>query len=566
MEKASLRHAHKFVVGRWSNLRSIRRHIVAWLLLVGMMCGLTVIQMVFNSRAMTITAPQQGGVYAEGTVDSFRTLNPLFTSSPIERSATKLLFSGLLRYDEQGILQPDIAQQWTISNKGKTYTLTLRQDAVWHDGQPVTADDVVFTVNTLKDPKVNALQGQSWRGITVAAPDKHTVVFTLPNAFAPFASQLTSPILPQHILKDESTETLQENDFGKAPVGSGPFQFESLKTIDMTSGKTVIQLTASDSYWQGKPLLNRFTLTAYGSEAELVRGFKSHEINAANDLSIGAYKKVNEIKEVSLVGPRLNNGVYAFFNTDSELLKDVSVRQALVRSTNTVTIGKELEGSALQGPILSSQLPEASSISQSKYDTKQASELFDKAGFTYVNQKRQNKGKPVVLRVASVDTPEYKKTIGILEEQWKRMGINIQKRFIDPEQIQQSVLQPRDYDVLVYELEIGGDPDVYAYWHSSQADVMGANFSNYRSPLADDALVAARLRSPWDIRDTRYKSFAEQWTKDAPAVALYQSNLHYATYGQVTSVTSSKVLPTAADRFSDVANWSIQQDRVYKTP
>lgn len=567
MEKASLRHAHKFIVGRWSNLRSIRRHVIAWLVLIGMLCGLLVVQVLFNYAATTQQTPQNGGVYAEGTVDSFRTLNPLFTTTRAEQSAAKLLFSGLLRYDEQGVLQPDVAKTWLVEERGKKYTVTLRDDIKWHDGAALTADDVVYTIKTIQDPATGATQQQSWRGIKVNAPDKYTVIFTLPNAYAPFTSLLTTPIIPKHILKNQRNELLQESNFSKAPVGSGPFSFGSLTTVDVTSGKTVLQLNASDSYWQGRPYLNRFSLTAYSGEAELVRALKSHEISAANDLSVKSSSEIQKIGGISVHQPRVNNGVYAFLNNESAFLKEVKIRQALVAGTDTKHISKIMRGSPLNGPIVDAQLVNAQKVSQVTHNVAQAGKALDEAGIKKNTKgERILAGKPVVLRIVSVNTPEYKMIIDEIAKQWEEIGIVTQKRFIDPEQIQQSVLQPRDYDVLVYEIEIGGDPDVYAYWHSSQASIMGANFSNYRSTLADDALVAARLRTPWDIRDTRYQNFAEQWVKDAPAIALYQPNLQYAIYGQVDSLHSSDVLPSYTDRFSTVTQWSVQQDRVYKTP
>lgn len=567
IEKATLRHAHKFVLSRWSNIRSIRRHVVAWLVLVALLCGLAILQTVLSYRSVLLTAPSAGGVYAEGMVGSFRTLNPLFASSQAELAASKLLFSGLLRYDEAGHLQPDLATSWRIEDKGKKYTLALRHDVTWHDGKPFTAKDVLYTVETLQNPTVSAPSFQSWRGIKVTAIDNYTVVFELPNAYAPFGSQLTAPVLPQHILAKVRPDQLQENNFGQQPIGTGPFYFSSLKTLDVTTGKTLLQLDAFDHYWQGRPKLNRFSLTTYSTETELTKAFRSHEINAASDLTVSAYNDLSQ--STSAVGhlAPINDGVYAFFNTTSSSLKDLKLRQALLLSTTTQSLQESMRGVRLAGPIVSNQLPQATGVAQPQPDSVKAAALYEELGYIKDANGKLVKGKQKLqLKIASVNTPAYRSVINRLATQWEKFGVTVIKQFVDPEQIQQSVLQTRDYDVLVYEIEVGGDPDVYAYWHPTQAGANGLNFSGYSSSLAGDALVAGRARSDWSTRDLRYTSFAKQWVADTPAIALYQSTLRYVSTNQITSISDTQQLPTPADRYSNIIDWSVEKSAVYKTP
>lgn len=568
LEKASFRHAHKFVVSRWANLRFIRRHVVGWLILVALLCGLAALQITLSYRSVMYESQADGGVYAEGMVDSFRTLDPLFATTQAELSANKLIFSGLVRYDEKGYLQPDLATDWKIEEKGKKYTVSLRKDVTWHDGKPFTAKDVLFTIKTIQNPATNAVMYQSWKGVSVSSPDEYTVVFELPNAYAPFASLMTTAMLPRHLLVSVNPAGLQESSFGTQPIGTGPFSFSSLKTLDASTGKTLLQLDAFRHYWQGAPLLSRFSLTAYGTDTELIKAFRSHEIIAANDLSVDDMTEIQKgSTNFSSAAPTVNNGVYAFLKTDSLLLKDALVRKALVQATDTNSVQKELLGRHLAGPVINTRLAASQEVRQAGHDKKQADTLLAQAG--YVKNKKgllQKNNQVLELKVVSVDTPSYHRIIDLLAKQWKQHGVVVRKQFIDPEQIQQSVLRTRDYDVLVYELEIGGDPDTYAYWHSTQATSEGLNFSNYASSLASDALVAARTRSDWEVRDTRYTSFAKQWVADAPAVALYQPTLQYITAGQVKSVTSDQQLPSLVDRYSNVINWSVENTARYKTP
>lgn len=567
LEKATMRHAHKFVIRRWANVRSIRRHVVSWLLLVVLLCGLAITQTILSYRSVFTTQPVEGGVYAEGVVDTIETLDPLFTKTQAEAATERLIFSGLLRYDEAGNLQPDLATDVTIQEKGKRYVVTLRDGVQWHDGKPFTAEDVLFTIKTIQNPLVGATTYQSWRGITVSSPNESTVIFDLPNAYAPFAAQLSTPMLPKHILGKVKPAALRQDEFSKKPVGTGPFRMGEFKTLDGIKNKKLVQVEASEDYWRGRPLLNVFSLTTYGTEVDLMRALASHQINAASDISEKSYRQLDGKDAANTYGVPLNNGVYSFFNMNSEILKDLTIRQALLAATDTSVVEKRMIGRPLLGPIIGQKTPRAAAVAQAGYDQKKAVELFTKAGYARSSEGQLVKDKqPLQLRIVSVDSPSYREVIDLLSKQWEKLGVKVVRQYIDPEQIQQSILQTRDYDVLVYEIEIGGDPDVYAYWHSSQASPSGLNFSNYKSSLASDALLAARSRADWTVRDVRYESFAKQWVADTPAIALYRSTLRYALGTQSNSVLPTQQLPTTADRYTTISDWSVESGNVYKTP
>lgn len=566
IEKKSLKHAHKYLVGRWENLRFIRRHVIGWLILVALLCGLTLLQIFLNYRSVSHTSPTKGGVYAEGSVDSINTLNPLFAVTQAELAASKLLYSGLLRYDEEGILQGDLAHSVQIEERGKKYTVTLRPDIYWHDGKPVTADDVIFTIKTLQDPKVGAVTFQSWRGVTAVKKSERVIEFTLLNAYSPFASQLTSAVLPNHILSSVDPTMLRENEFNRDPVGSGPYKIIDLKTLDPNGQKSLLQLQTNELYWGGVPNIPRLSLATYESEDKLLAAFKAHEINAVNDITTKAVRELSQSQEDRVQDVPVNSGVYALFKMNNPLLQDKDLRRALVQATDTQEISKKLLGKSLQGPVTNAFLPETMKLSQGKYDNKVANQILESKGWKKVGLFREKEGVKLELRVVSVDTDDYREIIDLLKTQWEKVGVKVTPQYIDPEQIQQTILRPREYDVLVYELEFGGDPDVYAYWHSSQASEHGANFANYTSSLSDDALVSGRVRSDMAIRDQRYSSFAKQWIDDAPAVALYQPTLHYVTASQVRSLDNSRSLPTASDRFNSISTWSISSDSAYNTP
>ena len=151
VEGASVKHAHRFVVKRWSNFKEARRHVALWALVIGVFIVAVGLQLMWFQKSYRTTANASSGTYAEGVLGPVETLNPIFASSSAEESASRLLFSRLLNYDKTGALGYDLADQMTVSQDNRTYTLRIRADAQWHDGQFVRSDDVVFTVNALKN-------------------------------------------------------------------------------------------------------------------------------------------------------------------------------------------------------------------------------------------------------------------------------------------------------------------------------------------------------------------------------------------------------------------------------
>lgn len=567
MEKASLKHAHTFIVTRFANLRSIRRHIIGWFLLMGILIGLTSLQLSLEIMSTSTPKPADGGTYAEGLVDSISTLNPLFSTTQAEQSANKLIFSGLLKYDNQGILQPDLAESWEVNKDSTQYAFTLRPHLMWHDGQKLTANDVVATVNAMQDPRIGALAQASWRGIKVKALNEHQVVFTLPGAYAPFASAATFAILPQHLLNKIPPESLRESSFSKNPIGSGPFRFVDFKSVDITGGRSALQLESFTNYWAGQPRLGRFLLYTYSQPNDLLKGLGSHEINAASNVSLSDIKKLDST-ELNIYRVPLNSAVYALFKTDSETLKDIKIRQALVQGIDITDLRLQLGAKALDNPVINNQLPQATQIKQKPFDKKAAELLLKESGWVK-NKKtgyQEKNGNPLELRLVTVDAGNYRKLATILSEKWAGLGIKIDTQVVDPQQVQQSVLRPRSYDILVYELEQGGDADSYAYWHSSQAIGAGLNLADYSSPLVDDALITARIRTNPQLRDAKYATFARQWVSDAPALSLYQPTLNYLTARNVQSVGRGDHLPIPSDRFSNVNEWTAQTKLTSTSP
>lgn len=568
-ESLTKKHAHKFVIQRIRALRDVRQHIASWLVMLVALIGVVALQMMWYQKGYKTEAAVSGGTYAEGVQGPIETLNPLYASTDAEQSATQLLFSRLLDYDKTGNLRDDVATNISIDETQKIYTIDLRKDVKWHDGKKLTADDVVYTVDIMKNPETRAVMRNNWIDISVKKVSDFRVEFTLPAPYATFQHALTFAILPKHILSQASPGTLRENTYSISPTGSGPFKLRLLQTISSSKdSQKIVHMNKWKEYYRGTAKLERFELHAYDKAESLPRAVRNGDVNAVAGLA------PNDEVPSSLVKQNIpiNSGVYAIFNVKSPGLSDVSVRQALQMGSNTAAVREAagIPNLPLDLPFIPTQIDATELPKKPEYNLAAAKQLLDKSGWKLEKGIRTKDGVALTLRVATIKDATYGAVVDELSKQWKLLGIEVEKTVFDPSLSQgsfaQDVLQPRMFDILINELAIGGDADVYAYWHSSQAQAAGYNFSNYSSDISDDNLASARARIDEDLRNRKYGAFAEQWITDAPAIGLYQSSIRYAHTNGVSGVSASSSLPNAVDRYSDVLYWTAETAQVYKTP
>ncbi len=569
-EGATQRHASRFILRRIENVRLVMTEIMIWLAAIALLIAGLGIQYSWNSQGSKKDGAKSGGVYVEGVIGNISTLNPLLAASEPEQAVSRLLFSSLYNYDVTGALHTDLAESMTVKDD-KVYTIKLR-NAAWHDGKKLTAEDVVYTINLIKNPQVRSPLRVNWLDISARAIDDSTVEFMLPAVYAGFSHALTFPVIPKHILQSVSPSSMREADFSSNPVGSGPFAVKRVQTSESTSSTDVVRMEPNTKYYGAVSTLSRLELRAYGNESLLVKAVNSGEVSAASGLSLSAADNIKS-KQYSTKHWLLNKGVYLLMNNRSQTLQDARVRQALRYATDTssirATVGDNV--ARLDTPILQSQIAQKLPAAPD-YSLDKAKALLKEAGWTYNQGQWKGKdGRPLAVAVTtSSGRDEYKKIVDALKQQWSKLGVDVQLREIDTSSTTtsfvQSVLQPRDYDALLYELELGADPDVFAYWHSSQASASGYNFANYSNRTVDNDLVGGRSRTNSALRAAKYIQFVNQWLNDAPAIGLYQSVGSYVLNNGASIVEPRGSLNTMNDRYADVTTWSTGRASVYKTP
>lgn len=568
-EKVTKRHARKFLVKRMEKARKAQRKVVFWTVCVGVIIAASAIQLLWYRAGYITSAPASTGIYSEGLIGQIKSLNPIYSTTDQEESLSQLVFSRLIKYDTTGAVGYDLANSMTINQNGLEYVIKIRQDALWHDNVKLTADDVIFTFGLIQNSATRSAN-TGWSDIKISKVDNYTIKFQLPSVIGPFLSALTSvPILPKHLLGDVEPNKIRESSFSSSPIGSGPFKINLVSDIDLANNRRSILLDRFDGYYGGAPRLEKFQLQTYGDSNSLYKGLVSGEVLAAVGIDDSDMKKLSKDSYQISTQP-INTGTYAIFNLKREVLSDQKVRKALQLATDTASIRDlfNFKPVSLDTPLMMSQLGSQSPVAD-KFDLEKAKLLLDNAGWKIDGSVRKKDGKELTLAIATIKGG-YEQVADKLVSQWGLLGINLSVAVYDPtdasQHFVQDILQPRNYDVLVYPIYVGGDPDVFAYWHSSQANSAGYNFSNYSSGIANSLLDSARSRTEMNLRQLKYLQFSRQWLNDVPAIGLYQNVMTYVHTKSSNAFSEKNITPSAENRFSDVKYWYVSNKPVYKTP
>ena len=557
------------LIGRFDRFWKVRRFAFGWLALVILVTFCTIIQTLALSAYYQTVRPAPGGIYNEGIVGTYSNANPLFATGSVDTALSRLLFSGLLKYNDQNELVGDLASSYSVDQTGKHYVVKLRDGLTWHDGKPLTAQDVVFTYHLVQNPDAQSPLLTSWQGITVTAPDALTVDFDLPNAYSAFPYNLVSGILPAHILASVPAAQLRSNAFNTTqPVGAGPFAWQAIQsngTTDPDKAVSLIALKPFEGYAGGKPKLSGFVLHAYGSKEQMIDAFKKRDINAMAGLD-DVPNGMSKANDVTITSFPSTAAVMSFFKTSSGVLADAQVRQALVQGADVPDLISKLDYPAkpVKEPVLLGQLGYDPKYAQAAYNPSGAEAILDKAGWVMgAHGVRTKGGQALSFRIYAEDTTENRLVSRQLAKDWAAIGAEVTPVLQSLADFQ-TTLEFHTYDALLYGISIGADPDVYAYWDSSQADIRSQtrlNFSEYKSATADAALESGRTRLNPQLRTIKYAPFLQAWQTDAPALGLYQPRFLYITRGNVYNLPTH-TLNVDADRYSSVSSWEIHTTKV----
>ncbi len=514
---------------------------------------------------LSVQIPAKGGAVIEGIVGTPRFLNPVLAITDADRDINNLVYSGLLKFDEDGNLVSDLADSYKISEDGTVYTFFLKPNIYFHDGKKVTSEDVEFTISKIKDPNIKSPKRSSWENVTVEKIDEETIKFTLKKPYSPFIQNATVGILPKHIWKNVSDDSFLFSNFNLKPIGSGPYKMESL-TEDESGLPIEYKLKSFKKYISGEPFIEKITLKFYPNEDKLIEAYGGGEVKNINSISPKNIKKIG-LENSNLKIQTLPRIFGVFFNQSNQpiFLHD-EVRKALDIATPRQNIIDEVllgYGKSIDGPLPNDYLEEE------KYSIEKARELLENKGWKQnefgIYEKKNEKGvvEKLSFNISTGDIPELKNTATILQSSWQKIGANVEVKIFETGDLNQNVIRPRKYESLLFGEIIGKDLDLFPFWHSSERNDPGLNIAMYTNAKVDKLLEDIRKTTDKNEVDKLLNLFEEEVKKDTPAIFIYSPEFIYINNKDIKNVILTKTT-IPADRFQNVNKWYIETNKIWK--
>ena len=491
-------------------------------------------------------SPVAGGEYIEGVVGYPRTINPLYAvNRDVDGDLSRLFYSSLFRYDANGRLGHDLVASVTISSDSKEYLIKIKPNVRWHNGGVLTADDVIFTLNLIQNPDYHSPLRNALAAVVAEKVDDTTIKLSLTQPYAPFLELLTFGILPESLWNNISPSGAVLSDLNLKPVGSGPFKFKSL-VKDSDGNLKDYYLTVNNDYYGPLPYLKSIDFKFFNDYSEAIKALNDNKITGLSYLPFDLRKDLlakNSLRWHELVQPKI---ISLFFNdSKNKSLAIKEIRIALAQALDKDRIISEVFAGLYQradGPILPQNFAYNEVITKYNYNPEEAAVTI--------------KTKPLTTILTVIDSGSNVLVAEKIKAYWEAAGIKISLKIISGEQAA-NIIKNRDFEILLYGEAVGGDPDLYAFWHSSQIGAKGLNLANYNNPVVDKLLVDARNTTNLSDRITNYKKFQEIITADLPAIFLYSPTYTYVQ-GQELNGFSGTMVIEPADRFSSISNWYLK--------
>ena len=571
LDKQAVQEFKKDRLPTWQQLRHINRYLSKTekkIVKIGsFVIGLSIVLLLISFYwSHTILIPTNGGDYTEGLVGSPSYINPLLSQyNDVDRDLTKLVFNGLLKYDDHGVLELDLASALTISSDQKEYTFTLKENVFWHDGEPMTADDIIFTIISIQDPNWQSPHRLAFANVKVEKLDDYIIKFTISEPLANFLNSLTIGIIPEHLWLAVPSNNATLVELNKKPIGTGPLKFASL-TKDKNGNIRTMEFVRYDDYHSKPPYLDTVSFKFYGDYETGVQALKNDNIEGLNLLPKENREELAKNKNLIFHNLSLPQYTAIFFNTQkNDLLKDKALRQGLTYAIDKQRIlddSLHQEGKLIDGPILPGYLGYTEELTTYSFDKKKANELLDKTGWI-INGDAQYRSKnesELTIALATVANPEYEKVVEIIKENWEAVGVKTTLEIIPKDRIKSGVIETRNYEALLFGQIIRSDP--FPFWHSSQITSPGVNLSVWGHRGIDDLLEQARTITDANQRATKYVEFQKILTENAPAIFLYNPIHIYPVTNKVKDINTEHIT-TPADRFNNITNWYIKTQRKF---
>ena len=524
----------------------------------------------------TTLASISGGRYTEGIIGQPSFVNPVFAgNNDSDRDLIELIFSDL----------SDLAESYKTSENNKVWNIRLKEGVIWHDGEPITSDDLIFTIKTIQEPDSHSSLFSSWQGIVVERISEREVKLTLPKTYGFFESTLKElrPI-PKHIFEILPSSNLRLSDYNLEPIGSGPFKFVSFKK-ERSGFIDEYRLTQNESYFE-KPYLEEIVLKFYQNEDELIKAFNSGAIDGFGGLNPKNISKIIINHQVfKLLMPRY----YAvFLNPYSRpVLKDKNVRLALNYGVDKKSlVEKVFDGQAVwpAGPLtLGMKGYAAGAYPEEDFSVEKANRILDDLGWQLnadgtrlpdgqVREKKDKSGNVQRLEFNLV-VPQISfliETANLIKEDWSKIGVKLNLIIRPTVEINDEAVKNRDYEMLIFgNIFRNNDvPDLSSFWHSSERFYPGLNLALYENKTADSLIESIRKNLNERNRERDLAILQSLIIRDMPAIFLYSPDYFYISKTSLKGFGDfeqrRRIISLPSDRFKNIEKWYVKTARVFK--
>jgi len=546
-----------------SDMKKFRWQIII-ILLTGMVIGLLLLSEQTGFRLVS-PVPTRGGVYTEALIGDLQRLNPVLDYyNSADRDVDKLVFSSLIKFDARGLPVADVAESWGISYDGLIYNFSLRENAYWHDGNPLTAEDVLFTIDMMRDPESVLPEDikSFWSNVEVIVLSEKALQFKLQEAFAPFMDYLNFGILPKHLLSGMTYSDMINSEFNLKPVGSGSYKFDSL-IIENNQIQGII-LSANTDYYLDAPYIDQFAFRYYADGASAYAAYNEGTVQGISEVSADILPQVLANPELSLfsaVKPELSIILLNLNNNDVRFFQEVEVRRALLMALdrrgmiNTVLNG---QGVIADVPILPNSWAYYSGNTRVDQNNQEATGLLKKAGYVLEKEGSSIRSKDGVQLSFTMVHPDDDYHTGLAEaikSDWQKIGVNVELVAVPYDSLVLDHLQPLTYEAALIDINYSRtpDPDPYPFWDQAQ-QTGGQNYSQWDNSIISQYLEEARVMQDFNERAKLYRNFQVVFSDEIPALPLFYPIYNFAVNQSIQGIHLGSWFDTN-DRFYNVTEW-----------
>ena len=512
-------------------------------------------------RSATIEAPAPSPLYTEGIVGQPVAVNPVLAGiNDADRELIRLLFLDLI----------SLAKESKSSNDSRTWNIILKDNLRWSDGKPLTADDVIFTLDIIQSSESRSPLSVSWQGVVVNRISEREVEFTLRTPYAFFADNLQELIIiPKHIWGAIPPANFRLSEFNLEPIGNGPYKFSSFEKRN--DGFITAYHLAANTHFSGEPaFLENFTVKFYQNPLELIESFNSKQIDGfsgLNPLNISDLKLGNTVLEKSM------QRYYAIFlNKNIPGLNSKDVILAINSAINkkeiieNVFAGKAMEVNQPVLPTLEGYDKENDLAME--FSPEKSIELLEKSGWKLNEEKNREKknGKQTNTLEFSLVVPQSQaliQTANIIQKNLAEVGIKLNLITLNAADIANEIIKTRNYQMILFGNILKQNPDLFSFWHSSERFYPGLNLALYENKKVDGLLEQVRKESDIEKRGKALSQIEQIISDDIPAIFLYSPKYLYAAPSHFGGFDEPSI-SVPSDRFRNVNKWYLKTTRIFQ--